>query len=143
MMESHEPPYAGHRGKARTLFVLERHFYWPSLRKYIFNFVEQCLTCQKVKFDKGKTPGLLQPLPIPNKPWESITMDFILGIPRSIHGNNQIWVIVDRFSKQVLPYQKTLKGPAAARMFIKYIFVHHGLPTEIISDRDPRFTSNF
>ena len=57
------------------------------------------MTCQKVKFDRGKAPGLLQPLPVPTAPWESISMDFIFGLPKSIHGNTGIWTIVDRFSK--------------------------------------------
>ena len=54
----------------------------------LYDFVKQCLICQKVKFDLGKTLGLLQSLPVPNKPWESISMDFICGIPRSLNGNN-------------------------------------------------------
>ena len=66
----------------------------------IKDYVSQCMTCQKVKYDRGKQPRLLQPLPNPEAPWESISMDFIFGLPKSIHGNTGIWTIVDRFSKQ-------------------------------------------
>ena len=87
MQESHAPPYAGHRGIQATTNAIEMYFYWPSMKKDIQAYVSQCLTCQKVKYDRGKQPGLLQPLPIPSAPWESISMDFIFGLPKSIHGN--------------------------------------------------------
>lgn len=90
MNESHAPPYAGHRGIQATTSAIETYFYWPSMKKDIQAYVLQCLTCQKVKYDRGKQPGLLQPLPIPNAPWESISMDFIFGLPKSIHGNTGI-----------------------------------------------------
>ena len=95
MDESHAPPYVGHRGIQTTLQAIEIYFYWPTIKQDVQRFVEECMTCQKVKFDRGKAPGLLQPLPIPTAPWESISMDFIFGLPKSIHGNTGIWTIVD------------------------------------------------
>ena len=68
MNESHAPPYTGHRGIQATTSAIETYFYWPSMKKDIHAYVSQCLTCQKVKYDRGKQPGLLQPLPIPNAP---------------------------------------------------------------------------
>ena len=62
------------------------------------------MTCQKVKFDMGKAPGLLQPLPILNAPWESIPMDFIFWLPKSIHGNTNIWTIVDLLVNRCILY---------------------------------------
>ncbi|MCO5611684.1 hypothetical protein L7F22_065942 [Adiantum nelumboides] len=99
----------------------------------------------KTKFDRGKQPGLLHPLPIPDSPWESISMDFIFGLPKSIHGNTGIRTIVDRFSKQAhfIPVKKIIKTHQMATLFISQIFKYHGLPTSIASDRDPRMTSNF
>ena len=72
-------------------------------------------------------------------------MDFISGIPRTSQGHDMIWVIVDRFSKQshFIACHKTLKSMEAARLFIQHIFRLHGMPQEIISDRDTKFTSNF
>ena len=114
------------------------------MRKDIHTYVEQCMLCQKVKYDRGKDPGLLQSLPIPNTPWESISMDFIFGLPKSIQGNIGIWTIV-RFSKQAhfIPVKKTIKAQHMAKLFISQIFKYHGLPTSIVSDRDPRMTSLF
>ncbi|MCO5575828.1 hypothetical protein L7F22_029633 [Adiantum nelumboides] len=145
MYESHAPPYAGHRGIQATMNAIETYFFWPTMKKNIQEYVSQCIICQKVKFDRGKQPGLLQPLPILDSPWESIAMDFIFGLPKSIHGNTGIRMIVDRFSKQAhfIPVKKTIKAPHMAQLFISQIFKYHGMPTSIVSDRDPRMTSNF
>ncbi|MCO5567329.1 hypothetical protein L7F22_021019 [Adiantum nelumboides] len=145
MFESHAPPYAGHRGIQTTMKAIETYFYWPTMKGDIQDYVSKCVVCQKTKYDRGKQPGLLQPLPIPDSPWESISMDFIFGFPKSIHGNTGIWTIVDRFSKQAhfIPVKKTIKAHQMATLFITQVFKYHGLPTSIVSDRDPRMTSNF
>ncbi|MCO5581212.1 hypothetical protein L7F22_035090 [Adiantum nelumboides] len=143
MYESHAPPYAGHRGIQATMNAIETYFFWPTMKKDIQEYVSQCIICQKVKYDRGKQPGL--PLPNPDSPWESIAMDFIFGLPKSIHGNTRIWTIVDRFSKQAhfIPIKKTIKAPHMAQLFISQIFKYHGMPTSIVSDQDLRMTSNF
>ncbi|MCO5574636.1 hypothetical protein L7F22_028425 [Adiantum nelumboides] len=145
MYESHAPPYAGHRGIQTTLKAIETYFYWPTMERDIPDYVSKCVVCQKTKFDRGKQPGFLQPLPILDSPWESISMDCIFGLPKSIHGNTGIWTIVDRFSKQAhfIPVKKTIKAHQMETLFISQIFKYHGLPTSIVSDRDPRMTSNF
>ncbi|MCO5606968.1 hypothetical protein L7F22_061159 [Adiantum nelumboides] len=145
MFESHAPPYVGHRGIQTTMKAIETYFYWPTMKGDIQDYVSKCVVCQKTKYDRGKQPGLLQPLPIPDSPWESISMDFIFGLPKSIHGNTGIWTIVDRFSKQAhfIPVKKTIKVHQMATLFISQVFKYHGLPTSIVSDRDPRMTSNF
>ncbi|MCO5555239.1 hypothetical protein L7F22_008783 [Adiantum nelumboides] len=155
MEESHVPPYARHRGIDATVKAIETFIYWPALRRDVDAFVRECIICQKVKFDRQKAPGLLQPLPIPDKPWESIAMDFIFDLPRTQtgnddlpktqNGNDAIWTIVDRSSKQAhfIPVKKTTKADHMARIFLAQIFRHHGMPKTIISDRDPRMTSNF
>ncbi|MCO5605646.1 hypothetical protein L7F22_059829 [Adiantum nelumboides] len=145
MFESRAPPYAGHRGIQTTMKAIETYFYWHTMKGDIQDYVSKCIVCQKTKYDRGKQPGLLQPLPIPDSPWESISMDFIFGLPKSIHGNTGIWTIVDRFSKQAhfIPVKKTIKAHQMATLFISQVFKYHGLPTSIVSDRDPRMTSNF
>ncbi|MCO5562083.1 hypothetical protein L7F22_015709 [Adiantum nelumboides] len=145
MSESHEPPYAGHRGIQPTTKAIELYFYWPHMRQDIEDYVSKCIVCQKVKYERGKPSGLLQPLPIPDAPWQSISMDFIFGLPISIQGNNGIWTIVDRFSKQAhfLSVKKTIKAKNMATMFISQIFKYHGMPSSIASDQDPRMTSLF
>ncbi|MCO5607558.1 hypothetical protein L7F22_061755 [Adiantum nelumboides] len=94
LIECHAPPYAGHRGIDATVKAVDTFFYWPTLARDVDAFVRSCLVCQKVKFDRQKAPGLLQPLPIPDKPWESIAMDFIFDLPRTPTGNDGIWTII-------------------------------------------------
>ena len=74
MQESHEPPYAGHRSAQPTIQAMEIYFFWPTMPHDINEYISKCMVCQK-------SFGLLQPLPIPNIPWESIAMDFIFGLP--------------------------------------------------------------
>ena len=130
MFESHAPPYVGHRGIQTTFKELETYSYWLTMKDDVHRYVEECVTCQKVKFDRHKTPGLLQPLPILVAPWESIAVDFIFGLPKSIHGITGIWTIVDRFSKQAhfVPVKKTIKAHHMAMLFISQIFKYHGMP---------------
>ncbi|MCO5554689.1 hypothetical protein L7F22_008222 [Adiantum nelumboides] len=145
MTECHCSPYMGHRGIATTMKGVERYFYWPRLKKDVEEFVRNCLVCQKVKFDRHKAQGLLQPLPIPTRPWESIAMDFIFDLSRTQSGHDGIWTIIDRFSQQAhfILVKKTVKPDNLARLFVTQIFRLHGMPETIVSDRDPRFTSLF
>ena len=95
--------------------------------------------------DRHKAPCLLMPLLIPHVLWESLAMDFIFELPRLRNGNDGIWTIIDRFSKQAhfLPVKKTIKVDHMAKVFLAQIFKHHGMPKSIVRDRDPRMTSLF
>ena len=136
MSESHEPPYAGHRGIQPTTQAIKLYFYWPHMQQDIEDYVSKCIVCQKVKYERGKALGLLQPLPIANLTWQSISMDFVFGLPKCTQGNNGIWTIVDRFSKQAhfLLVKKTIKATNMATLFLSQVFKHHGMPSSIVSD---------
>ena len=88
---------------------------------------------------------MLQPLKIPKWKWESISMDFVMGLPRNPAGYDSIWVIVDRLAKfaHFLPIRFTYPLEKLAQLYIQEIVKLHGVPSTIISDRDPRFTSWF
>ncbi|MCO5592007.1 hypothetical protein L7F22_046000 [Adiantum nelumboides] len=145
LWKSHVPPYAGHRGIDATVKAVETFFYWPTLRRDVDAFVRECIICPKVKFDRQKALGLLQPLPIPDKPWESIGMDFIFDLSRMQTENDGIWTIICRFSKHAhfIPVRKKIVPDQMARLFMSNIFKYHGMPQSIVSDRDPRMTSLF
>ncbi|MCO5602456.1 hypothetical protein L7F22_056588 [Adiantum nelumboides] len=145
LIECHAPPYAGHRGIDATVKAVDTFFYWPTLRRDVDAFVRSCLVCQKVKFDRQKAPGLLQPLPIPDKPWESIAMNFIFYLPRTPTGHDGIWTIICRLSKQAhfVPVRKKIKSDHMVKLFMHNIFKYHGMPQSIVTDRDPRMTSLF
>ncbi|KAL5775964.1 hypothetical protein ACOSP7_013524 [Xanthoceras sorbifolium] len=142
--ECHDTKWAGHPGQQRTRALLEATYYWPHMRDDIEAYVKTCLVCQQDKNEQQSPGGLLEPLPIPERPWESVTMDFISALPKS-DGCGSIMVVVDRFSK----YATFIAAPTdctaeqAARLFLRDVVKYWGVPRTIISDRDPRFTGKF
>ena len=66
------------------------------MKRDIALYVEKCHTCRQVKAEHQRPAGMLQPLPIPEWKWDDITMDFVVGLPRTPSGKNSVWVIVDR-----------------------------------------------
>ena len=111
----------------------------------IIEYVGSCEMCNRNKARNRKLAGLLQPLPIPGRPWESIGMDFITHLPKTKAGNTALYVVIDRLTKltHIIPTTDTATAPEVAGMFINNVVKHHGLPRDIISDRDAKFTSNF
>jgi hypothetical protein len=123
--------------------VRER-FAWKGLKEDVIKHVKECTTCQENKDEHTHPAGLLQPLPIPKHKWESISMDFITGLPRA-QGEDCIFVVVDRLTKFAHFFSIATDFSAAhvAELFFKEVFRLHGLPNTIISDRDNRFMSMF
>lgn len=115
------------------------------MKRDIAEFVSKCLVCQKVKAEHKCPGGLLQQLPVPEWKWDNITMDFVTGLPKTIRGNNAIWVVVDRLTKSAkfISVNMSDSMEKIARLYIKEVVRLHGVPVSIISDRDPRFTSHF
>ena len=91
-----------------------------------------------------KLHGKLCPLDIPQMKWENISMDFVTGLPTS-KGYDSIFSVVDMLTKvaHLFPIRKDSTAKDVAQVFMHGIFLHHGLPRRIISDRDSKFTSNF
>ena len=98
-----------------------------------------------MKVEHQKLSRTLQPLEIPQWKWEQITMDFVTGLPRTSTEHDAIWVIVDRLTKSAhfLPIRVDYRLERLARIYIQEIVRLHGIPSSIVSDRDPRFTSRF
>ncbi|SPQ99093.1 unnamed protein product (mitochondrion) [Plasmodiophora brassicae] len=140
----HDSPAAGHLGLWKTLRLVQREFWWCQLRSYVKDYVASCDTCRRCKIPRHKPAGLLTPLPLPTALWSSISMDFIVKLPRSI-GFDSILVVVDRFSKMAhfIPCNETTTAAQLADLFLCNIFRLHGLPTDIVSDRGPQFISKF
>ena len=134
-----------HLGIHRTLVLISTQFYWPKMRPYIHSYVTKCHQCQVNKAERLKAAGLLHPLDIPNNKWESISMDFIVSLPRTQKGHDAIWVVVDRLTKMArfIATKTTVTAPELAYQFVDELFRFYGLPMDIVSDRDPKFTSDF
>ncbi|KAF8085082.1 hypothetical protein N665_0681s0006 [Sinapis alba] len=116
------------------------------MKRSVAQCVAQCATSQQVKVENQVPGGLLQSLLIPQWKWDSISMDFITGLPTSPgRSNNTIWVIVDRLTKvtHLLPMRDMDKVEVLAKLYIDQIMRLHGVPSNIVSDRDPRFTASF
>jgi hypothetical protein len=95
----HGPPMRGHMGHHKTLKAVGLVYYWLGMSKDVPEHVRSCDSCQRNKGRAGKTPGLLQPLPVPEEPWASVSMDFITQLPKTAGGHDAILVIVDRLTK--------------------------------------------
>ncbi|WVZ14811.1 hypothetical protein V8G54_012377 [Vigna mungo] len=134
----------GHSGRDFTLYRAKSVVYWKGMTKDIKRFVQQCQVCQRNKYDTAASPGLLQPLPVPDHVWQHITMDFIEGLPNSF-GNQVIFVVVDILSKDahLMALQHPYITAVVAQCFLDNIFKLHGFPATITSDRDPIFISQF
>ncbi|KAL9244399.1 hypothetical protein vseg_018179 [Gypsophila vaccaria] len=141
--EAHGGGLAGHFGVAKTLEVLKEHFHWPKMQGDVHNVVSKCVTCHIAK-SKFK-PGEYTPLPIPNRPWEDISMDFIVALPRTQRGKDAIMVVVDRFSKMAhfVACNKTDDASNIADLYFREVVRLHGVPKTIVSDRDSKFLSYF
>ncbi|RVW98093.1 Transposon Ty3-I Gag-Pol polyprotein [Vitis vinifera] len=101
--------YTIHPGNTKMYQDLKRQFWWSGMKRDIAQFVANCQICQQVKAEHQRLAGLLQPLPIPEWKWDNITMDFVIGLPRTRSKKNGVWEIV--------------------RL--------HGIPVSIVSDKGP------
>jgi hypothetical protein len=114
------------------------------MKSFVQNWIHSCQVCQQAKSDRTRAPGLLQPLAIPTAAWNTISMDFIDGLPKS-KSFDCILVIVDLFTKypHFVPLTHPFKAVTIAQVFFQHIYKLHGLPAAILFDRDKIFTSNF
>jgi len=131
----HDHPLTGHFGQNRTLELIWHEYTWPGLRTFIKNYIWSCTSCTRAKTVHHRPYRLLKQLPILEKPWNSISMDFIEQLP-SFTGFTAILVMVDWLSKQAIfiPTHDTITSPELVKLFLLHIFFKHGFPAHITSD---------
>jgi hypothetical protein len=134
----------GHIGHEKTLRYLRNWFWWPKMARDTIAFCESCGKCQMIKTSNQRPAGLLHSLPIPNRPWASVGIDFMGPLPES-NGYDYIIVVICRLTSMLhlIATTITVKATEVAEIYYREIVRLHGLPESIVSDRDTKFTSKF
>ncbi len=131
-------PSSGHPGLTVCIQLLSNKFWWSTLRTDIIVFIKNCVTCNTSKSSKQMPAGLLQPLPIPQRPWSHIAIDFITDLPNS--------KAIPPFSQSLIaspspvisyPYPNYPQPWKQQRSYAAYVIRFYGLPDDIVSDRGP------
>jgi hypothetical protein len=143
----HDSPVHGHPGISKTIQLTERLYWWPRMRVDITEYVKGCADCQRHKVNTRPTRAPLQPIypKAEATPFETVALDFIVKLPIS-QGFDSILTITDQGCTKAaifIPCNEDITAEETAALYIKHVFAHFGLPTKVISDRDPRFMSKF
>jgi hypothetical protein len=144
LQEVHGGGLIGHFRVKKTEDVLTTHFFWPKMRHDVERYVSRCTTYNKAK-SRLNPHGLYMPHLIPSVPWEDISIDFVLGLPRTKRGRDSIFVVVNHFSKiaHFVPCHKSDNASLVTDLFLTEIVHLHGVPNTIVLDRDAKFLSYF
>ncbi len=139
---AHSSLGTGHPGANATLSLLKDRYWWPNMARDMRRFVQDCEGCAKSKSPRHLPAGNLFPLPIPNRPWSHLGVDFVTDLPAS-DGNTGILVVVDRFSKscRLIPLKRLPTAMETAELMFNHMFRYFGIPEDIVSDRGPQFIS--
>lgn len=148
LIESHhDPPVHGHPGISRTTQLLECFYWWPGLRKDVKEYVQGCAECQRHKVNSHGRKAPLSPIypRLEAMPFETVTLDFITKLPES-QGCDSILTVTDHNCTKMsifIPCREEITAEGTALLYVQHVFTYFGLPSKIISDRDPRFASRF
>jgi hypothetical protein len=143
LAEAHDA--SGHTGVAATMDRLSQRVYWAGMSSAVHDYCVSCDSCQRNKVEQRRTAGLLRPPAIPDEPGYAINMDFVFGLPRTAAGHTGYLSITCRLSNwlAVALCADEVDAEGAAQLVVDHWVAHYGLPAEILSDRDPRFTGRF
>ena len=135
LQKHHGSLVAGHPGYKKTIELLQQHYWWPGMATFTKDYIARCDTCEGFKGSNWAPAGLLQPLRIPNTPWEHITADFIMDLPLS-HGYDSTLTVINCLSKEVelITCMKTCSALDTAKLFLANVWKHHGLLCSITLD---------
>jgi transposase InsO family protein len=142
MLQCHDGVTAGHPGRDVTIDNAKKYYYWEGMDAWIKDYVASCITCARMKTPRHRPYGLLKPLATPERPWGSVTLDFIEGLPES-NGFDSIMVVVDRLTKYAIlaPTHKTVTAAQTATLFQQHVIKRFGCPDNLVTDRGRQFIS--
>ncbi|GEM12715.1 hypothetical protein Rt10032_c24g6732 [Rhodotorula toruloides] len=138
----------GHMGVRKTLEWIRRSFWWATVVRDVEDFVRGCESCGRNKSSTQPPLGLVHPLETPSTPWSMVGMDFVVSLPPVKYCGEQIdsiLTVTDYVSKMVIlvPLPSTASATDVAHLFFRHVVARFGMPSSIVSDRDPKFTSSF
>lgn len=144
LTEFHSISYGRHSSFYRTYKWVVATLYWEGMKRDIKKFVAECDVCQCMKYEAMSLAGLLQPLPMLERIWEDLLMDFILGLPK-VKGMDSILVVINPLSKyrHFMTLRHSFIAKEVAEVFIREVVHLHGFPQMIVTNRDCVFMSEF
>lgn len=139
----HNSGVGGHSGFTATYYRVKKLFCWPGMKHDIQEFIASCQVCQQAKIIHAKLARLLQPLPVPKQAWHTVCLDFVEGLPKS-NRYDIILVVIDKFSKygHFIPLSHPYIAMQVVQLYLDQVYRLHGLPQQIVFDRDRIFTSS-
>ena len=145
LKEVHESPAGGHYGAGKIIELIKRQYWFPGMYETVRRFTKNCHICRRANYSREAYNGVLNPLPVPERTWKDVSMDYVVGLPNS-EGKNAILVVMCRLSKMrhFIPCIAEEEGTPAeetATMLLLHIWKHHGLADTVVSDRGPQFVS--
>ena len=143
--DNHDLTIIKYSSYIKTYSRIARNYYWSNMDKNIRKHVQKCDDCQRTKSSNQLSAGRLHPLPIPGRSWKSIGMDNLGPVPKSAFGKDMILIVIDRLTKMArfIATHSTITNKRTKNLFLREVFRHHELSSNIISDRDSRFTTKF
>jgi hypothetical protein len=142
--EFHRPTHRAHPGRGKMRKMIFQQYFWPEMGSYIDRYVGNCPKCKRSRNSRLKPANLLRFLPILQKSWQHITMDFKF-FNKDRHRYDAILIVVDRLGKRsfFLPINKTCIIANLAELYYAFLWRIFGTPETIISDRGPQFVAEF
>ncbi len=143
LRQFHDHQASGHFGIKRTIRLISRTYFWPRMKDFVTKYIVSCQACQANKVSRAAPQGMLQSLTVPTKPFESVSTDFIVGLPLSSTFED-LMVVVDRYTKFciLIPLSRPANASVVANALYESVICKFGVPSNIVSDRDVRFTSD-
>src|SRR5947209_18792383 len=140
----HDHATAGHFGVRKTYKRIRDWYNWPGMYRDVEQYVARCSVCAQNKGHQNQPSGAIQPLPVPETPWQDISVDLVTGLPMD-EGFDAVCTVVDRFSKEIsiFPVTSTLTAQELAAKFKERVWRKHGLLKSILSNHGPQFISSF
>ena len=144
IQEAHAQVSMAHPRRNKTRRIIASRYYWLGLVKDIAQYIQNYHAYRRAIVPQDRPPSLLQPLPIPERLWQHISIDF-KSFPKDHLGHDMVYVVIDRLGKRAysIPCQKTAIAKDMARLYITYVWRTHGPPNSIVSNRGPQFISEF